>query len=110
MKEEKAVSAFEVKKPRQGLSGAGLSEKTRAALQGVSSAWVPSKFNVSVDLPGNLQAVYNTFMGSLTVVPREIWSRFSRPAPGARSRGIIFRNCWTSCTPKASWSPRVWTK
>jgi len=82
MSEEKPTSAYEVKKTRRETTGQRLSAKAREALRAVAATWVPSRFNISVDLPGNLKAVYNTFAGALAIVPLSVWQQ--RFAPGTK--------------------------
>jgi len=41
--------------------------------------WAPSRFNVSVDLPGGQKAVFNTFSAALIQLETAAWRRFLTP-------------------------------
>jgi len=41
--------------------------------EGSAEVWIPSRFNLAVDLPGRRKAVLNTFTGALIVVRDNMW-------------------------------------
>lgn len=77
---DRPSAAFEVRHRR----AAGLLSSPAALerLRRVPVSRVSSRFNVSVDLPDGLKAVYNTFSAALAVVPQALWQRYL--APGGR--------------------------
>jgi uncharacterized protein len=58
------------------------SEKFVTATQ---QAWVPSRFNLAVDLPHQRKAVLNTFTGALVVIGTQFWRRHLVPGCEFRS-------------------------
>ncbi len=77
MKGEKPTAVFEVTlraKARAGLPPE--SEALKMAHAVLSGTWVPSQFNVSVDLLENRKAVYNTFTGAVTIQSLGEWREY----------------------------------
>ena len=89
MLQDAPIAAYEVRSPSQGTSASPPSARRRGALEALKTAFIPSRFNVSVDLAGDRVAVYNTFTTALTVLPRKAWQRLLVPgrrveiSPGA---------------------------
>ncbi len=77
---ELPVAAYEVRRPSEPAPAHDLSPRQRAALWGFHSVLVPSRYNVSVDMPEQRVAVYNTFSAALTILPRAAWQRLVAPA------------------------------
>jgi uncharacterized protein len=70
MRKEKATAVFEVV-DKGGLSSIGYTEATARLRLG--ETWVPSRFNVSVDLPRKQKAIHNTFTGATVVLVDRAW-------------------------------------
>jgi uncharacterized protein len=68
MHRERPTALFETR-PRTGADAEPTAQDTAA----LADTWVPSRFNVTVDLPGRRTALYNTFSGSLAILPRGAW-------------------------------------
>jgi uncharacterized protein len=68
MRNEKPTALFEVR-PRPGADA----EATAGDVAALADTWIPSRFNVTVDLPGRQTALYNTFTGAIAVLPRGAW-------------------------------------
>jgi hypothetical protein len=82
-----AVAAYEVAAPKSAPSRAlapAPSPRQAIALRRLATTLVPSRFNVSTDLPDGRKAVYNTFSTAITVLQPKLWQRYF--APGARHR------------------------
>lgn len=74
---EKPTAIFEV--PSNAKTEAPLpymSTAIKMAYGMISDTWIPSRFNVSVDLPGNRKAVYNTFTSAIVILKQEIWNKY----------------------------------
>ena len=80
MAENTPVAAYEV----SGAGGSGLPKASQRqavwSLRPLAGVLVPSRFNVSVDLPDGRKAVYNTFSAALAVLKAEHWRRYFPPA------------------------------
>jgi len=80
MKVEKPTAVFEVTPRAKANAMFPLEAKTLKKVQAIlSGTWVPSRFNVAVDLPGDLKAVYNTFTAALTIQKHASWRRYLEP-------------------------------
>jgi uncharacterized protein len=70
VRKERPTAVFEVLK-KTGLSSNGEAEaKARSSL---GEVWVPSRFNVSVDIQKKQKAVHNTFSGATVVLGHSAW-------------------------------------
>lgn len=45
-------------------------------LESSAEGWVPSRFNMAVDIPRGRKAVFNSLSGALIVVPAPVWRRY----------------------------------
>jgi hypothetical protein len=73
---QEPVTIYDVRPGRRGAAFLPPPEaEVTAAWRALAEVWVPSRFNVSVDLPAGRRAVYNTFTSALTVVNRGFWRR-----------------------------------
>ncbi len=76
MRNEKITAVFEVS-PKAKSEAALFSARTPVrAYQPFLDTWIPSQFNVSVDLPKKNKAVYNTLTGALTILNRDAWRKY----------------------------------
>lgn len=82
MRKEKPTAVFEVTpEAKSELSLLSTAASVKRAYRAFSDTWIPSRFNVSVALPGNKKAVYNTLTSALTILRRDTWRKyFSRGA------------------------------
>lgn len=75
------IAAYEVIGKARGCAPP-LSDRQAGVLRQLASVLVPSRYNVSVDLPDGRKAVYNTFSAAITVLQPKLWQRYL--APGSR--------------------------
>ncbi len=88
MPNENPTAVFEVSpeaKSEVNLFSATASVKRAYEL--FSDTWIPSQFNVSVDLPDNKKAVYNTLTGTLAILNRDAWRKYLSRGSEYQMRG-----------------------
>lgn len=51
-----------------------------------AEGWVPSRFNLAVDIPRGRKAVFNSLSGALIVVPAPVWRRYLKAGCEAHAR------------------------
>ena len=77
MLNEQPTAVFEVTpEAKAELASLSSTASVRKAYEPCTDTWVPSRFNVSVDLPDNKKAVYNTLTSSLTILKRDAWRKY----------------------------------
>jgi uncharacterized protein len=71
---EKPTAIFEVTQSRKNAAHVSSFKKGEKRAQSpFSDTWVPSRFNVSVDLPENRKAVYNTYTAAIVILTPKMW-------------------------------------
>lgn len=74
---EKPTAIFEIMRSRKTAAYLpSIKNGEKRAQEVFSDTWVPSRFNVSVDLPENRKAVYNTFTSALAILTHEMWRKY----------------------------------
>lgn len=82
IKNEKPTAIFEVMQGRKTAAYLpSLKNGEKRAQEVFSDTWVPSQFNVSVDLPENRKAIYNTFTAAIAILTHGMWHKYLNGSP-----------------------------
>lgn len=92
MSNEQPTAVFEVTpEAKSELTSLFPTASVTKAYESCSDTWIPSQFNVSVDLPDNKKAVYNTLTSALTILRRDSWRKYFSRGSKYHVRGKSIR-------------------
>jgi uncharacterized protein len=91
---EAPTAAYEVNRAPKGQTVRATQARSVASLRRLATTFVPSRYNVAVDVGGQRMAVYNTFSTSIVVLKSPHWESYLAPgnrhlvSPDAASRPL----------------------